>query len=247
MKIAIDGKTIRQINNEDGYDETSVEVEFQEGPVIQWESTDTVIRSLPDDKHGVYVIYDDKGCLYVGKTWQGLGFRGRIRTHKNLDVFSAQANFISLFYIDGSNTQQILLFERIKIAQLNPTLNRDDDSAKIKSDSIRDESHRTLQKYFQYFMLCDEIAEKLVDKGISEEQFQKKLLNHFNEIRRTISYESLLYDNRQIDESRYICDECSDTGLRPSDDQYCDCLLGMQMFFDKYGFEKDDQENHEFG
>lgn len=79
---------------------------------------------LPDDKKGVYIIYSETGePLYIGSTGNKKGFRGRLSKHHNKELFGLKAEHIKMYYIEDPTAR--LLFERIKIHQLEPILNRD--------------------------------------------------------------------------------------------------------------------------
>ena len=131
-KVIIQGNELESKKPNGKYVVNNIEIEFEVGPVIDW-NTSKIIDQLPSDKCGVYVIYSQKdtdNCLYVGKTWDNDGFKGRFTKHKSekkhWDDFVIDAHSVSLFFIDKDEPQHILLFERIKIAQLNPLLNRDE-------------------------------------------------------------------------------------------------------------------------
>ncbi|MCM3390608.1 hypothetical protein M3649_21220 [Ureibacillus chungkukjangi] len=98
------------------------ELEVEETDFIKWNRDNW--KWLPNDKEGVYVIYKEDGTpLYIGTTGNKDGFRGRLRKHNKKKYFLLEAGYIKLYYI--ANPTSRLLFERIKIHQLEPILNRD--------------------------------------------------------------------------------------------------------------------------
>lgn len=89
--------------------------------------------SLPSDKHGVYVVFENDKCLYVGETKNQKGFKGRFEGHHYLREFRTNATKIILYIIDKEKHNDRVLFEKLKIKELNPILNR----TERREDSIK--------------------------------------------------------------------------------------------------------------
>lgn len=91
--------------------------------VKEWEE-DKFVLSLPRDKHGVYVVYENHKCLYVGETRNQQGFKKRFQGHQYLKEFNARATKVILYVIDKEKHNDRVLYEKLKIKELNPILNR---------------------------------------------------------------------------------------------------------------------------
>ncbi|MEX3624689.1 hypothetical protein [Viridibacillus arvi] len=90
------------------------------------EDLDSIFQRLPKDKHGVYIVYDNTNCIYVGETKNSNGFFGRFQNHHYLTEFRTKARRIILYVIDKKYDNDRLLFEKLKIKELNPVLNKEE-------------------------------------------------------------------------------------------------------------------------
>ncbi|MGE7932353.1 hypothetical protein [Viridibacillus arvi] len=245
-RIKIDANVIEQKLKGVKVNDKPVEVNFEEGYILDWNDTNDVLEQLPKDKHGVYTIFEEDKCIYVGKTWATNGFYGRLSAHEKLDTFKKRADKITLFFIEKDNTNEILLFERIKISQLEPILNRDDDIAKMKSDAAIKSAIDYYNLYLSKVLLNEKMLVEIKEKGIDIEDFTKEFLNRFNKIRRNVPIENYLYDycESEFNLTEYFCSKCADTGKTDAsadeNDFNCDCEIGKQKFFDEHGMEQDE-------
>ena len=89
----------------------------------EWKG-DNFHSTLPNNKYGVYVVYDNDKCLYVGETKSKNGFKGRFKDHYYLKEFRSRATKIIMYIISKEKHNDRVLFEKLKIKELNPILNR---------------------------------------------------------------------------------------------------------------------------
>lgn len=132
------------------------------------EDFESIFQGLPKDKHGVYVVYDNTNCIYVGETKNSKGFFGRFQNHHYLTEFRTRARRIILYVIDKKNDNDRLLFEKLKIKELNPVLNK----AENKKQSLM-----YTEDVFEYLRdITKTLIEKLPnseDLNINEDEFKK--------------------------------------------------------------------------
>ncbi|MGE1112983.1 hypothetical protein ACQJ0K_14610 [Priestia megaterium] len=123
----------------------------------KWDETDEeFISKLPSDKYGVYVVYSDEQCIYVGETAMNGGFQNRFKKHHYLQEFLTEARRVVLYEINKELSNERILLEKIKIKQLNPILNRAEEkeqSLKFSNDVANRIRELTddLLKVFDYY------------------------------------------------------------------------------------------------
>lgn len=141
---------------------------------------DDFLSLLPKDKHGVYVVYDDKGCMYVGETKDIEGFHGRFEGHEHLKSFKVKSKKITLYVIDKKYDNDRLLFEKLKIRELDPYLNKTQN--KKLSIEYTERVMRELKEKAEEFI---EFLSN--DMGINEDKLNKvnmenKVATHLNAV-----------------------------------------------------------------
>ncbi|PFR04421.1 hypothetical protein COK31_11160 [Bacillus cereus] len=127
-------------------------IEINEILVKEWKE-DNPISSLPSDKHGVYVVYRNNKCLYVGETKNKDGFKGRFQNHHYLKEFKVRATKVILYVIDKEKHNDRVLYEKLKIKELNPILNRVEEREKSINYtlSIIDEVKQNVKELIEIF------------------------------------------------------------------------------------------------
>ncbi|HEB2439601.1 hypothetical protein CN335_12520 [Bacillus thuringiensis] len=91
----------------------------------EWhEKDEEFIYKLPSDKYGVYIVYSNEHCIYVGETAMKGGFQNRFKRHHYLPEFLVEARRVVLYEMDKERNNERILLEKIKIKELNPILNR---------------------------------------------------------------------------------------------------------------------------
>lgn len=116
----------------DNYNSLSPIIKINNIVPMEWDDDDFVSK-LPVDKYGVYIVYEEGTCIYVGETRNNEGFKGRFENHHYLDEFNAKATKVVLYQMDRNLDNDRILFEKIKIKELNPILNR----AENRDESIQ--------------------------------------------------------------------------------------------------------------
>ncbi|CAH0298947.1 hypothetical protein [Peribacillus sp. Bi134] len=216
-------------------DGTPYQIEYEIGPSIDWMNR----RYFPKDKHGVYVAYNDSNeVIYVGKTWNKVGFFGRLSSaHHYFDTFKKECERIEFFYLEKS--LDILMLERAKILQFDPPLNRDDDDRiKISEEFVKavNDQHALLEFYALYDQAIFDEMEK---RNLTEEQMIKLFNKKYSLIKKEVSIESILYETQpDYFPAEYFCFKCMDTGEGENnlgETVFCDCEIGDNLCFELTG------------
>lgn len=115
---------------------------------------------IPTSK-GVYVIYNFEGIpLYVGQTGEGNAtFKTRLPKETYIKYLRTFSKWVKFYTIEDALTR--LLFERIKISQLNPLLNRD-------PGNLLDERNYTNHDICKGFILTLILCRRFLE-GINED------------------------------------------------------------------------------
>jgi len=120
--------TIKELHRERNLPDRVNDITIRENEckVFTWPRHDEKLDFLNEmiGIKGVYVIYNGVECIYVGQTGAKLGIKNRLRYHKRYKDFVENAKVIVCYEVNEKNDR--LLFERIKISQLNPKLNADE-------------------------------------------------------------------------------------------------------------------------
>ena len=214
---------------------TPFQIEFERGSSIKWLDR----RYFPKDKHGVYVVYNYNGeVIYVGKTLDKVGFFGRLSSnHQYFDTFKKDCDHIEFFYLE--NSLEILMFERAKILQFDPLLNRDDDERIVRSQNYEKAVNDEFA-LFQYYVLNDSaIVDEMERRKLTEDEMVKLFNKNHPLIRNEVSLDSIVYDTQpDFFPTKYFCSKCMDLGEVENDFgkmEFCDCQIGDNLSFELYG------------
>lgn len=162
---------INPFNREKNYGDTLTGFLDDEDPnteVKYWNNNGNMWIS---NKKGVYIIYSETGFpLYVGQTGGGKAtFYSRFPRESNLLFFRTFARYVKFYYINDVTSR--LLFERIKIHQLKPLLNRDRGHLIISRDYSQEDMKTEVGVILDLAQLFNndfkEIAQIINDKGFT--------------------------------------------------------------------------------
>ncbi|WP_218923365.1 GIY-YIG nuclease family protein [Bacillus toyonensis] len=122
IKVKVNCDTIPSTRENYGYEIT---IKINKVEEYEWHKEDAdFIYKLPSDKYGVYIVYSEKECIYVGETTMNGGFQHRFKKHHYLQEFLVEARRVVLYEMDQERNNERILLEKIKIKELNPILNR---------------------------------------------------------------------------------------------------------------------------
>lgn len=149
--------------------------------VISWKRDDSNYNFLSELKgiSGVYVIYDDSGCMYVGTSGGKRGIFNRLRYHEKLTHFKETAELVVCYRFDDKKER--LLFEMVKIIQLNPSLNSDEKG--LTEELIRKYEDEVEDKIWDIIeQICEiettgEFREKLQNGTITYQQVYNSIIS----------------------------------------------------------------------
>ncbi|MGG4289974.1 hypothetical protein ABEW81_19440 [Priestia megaterium] len=152
----------------------SLSVKPNSTEVIFWDEQDTTFKFLPNDTQGVYIVYgkcdrnndkEEDKIVYVGET--GDSYRIRFQKHEYRLFFVLFATKIKLIKFSSGRDDERVFYEKAKILDLEPILNKPRTTAKNKRldqfrEAVANNSH--LNTLLNFTSGTDEDVDELIKK-----------------------------------------------------------------------------------